>query len=203
MDYRNESLRVTFQGLSQNKTTQAKVITPFFFEYNKRKKKGVINMNVHIDTKREDQAIRLRGVVTEYFDPVVQQMGIQMNIRVEESAFQYRVVIVAFWGKRVIKVQSRDRNIKRALYIAKQKLFKKIHSKEPFGLLNEPTEPCQQTEEIAAYKRIDMKPMSIEEAILQMKTFNHHAFMFLRADTQRMCMLYKRGNGQYVLLEAN
>ncbi|TCJ98282.1 UNVERIFIED_ORG: sigma 54 modulation/S30EA-like ribosomal protein [Anoxybacillus amylolyticus] len=160
-------------------------------------------MNVHIDTKREDQAIRLREMVTEYFDPVARKMGDQMNIRVEESAFQYRVTIVVFRGKRVIKVQSRDKNIKRALYLVKQKLFKKIHSKKTFPFLNEPTKPCQRTEEILEYKRIDMKPMSIEEAILQMQTFNHHAFMFLRDDTQRMCMLYKRNNHQYVLLEAN
>ncbi|BBW98925.1 sigma 54 modulation/S30EA ribosomal C-terminal domain-containing protein [Geobacillus subterraneus] len=160
-------------------------------------------MHVHIDTKREDAAIRLREAVVECFAPVSSQIGARMNIRVEESTCQYRVVIVAVRGKRTIKVQSKHNNIKRALSMAKQKLFQKIRSSKPIDLLNETTEPRQQTEEIVAYKRIDMKPMSIEEAILQMKTFHHRAFMFLRADTQRMCLLYQRGQNQYVLLEAN
>lgn len=54
--------------------------------------------------------------------------------------------------------------------------------------------------EIARTKSIPVKPMSVEEAILQMNLLNHQFFMFQDADTDYISVVYKRKDGRYGLL---
>ena len=55
--------------------------------------------------------------------------------------------------------------------------------------------------EIVKRKVIDGKPMSEEEAILQMELVNHDFFAFKNADTGNAEILYKRKEGDYGILE--
>ncbi|GFN34629.1 ribosome hibernation-promoting factor, HPF/YfiA family [Tepidimicrobium xylanilyticum] len=50
-------------------------------------------------------------------------------------------------------------------------------------------------------KRFDMKPMDVEEAILQMELLRHNFFVFMNADTDDINVLYKRKDGNYGLIE--
>ncbi len=50
-------------------------------------------------------------------------------------------------------------------------------------------------------KQIIMKPITVEEAILEMNMVNHNFFLFLNADTDSVSVVYKRANGDYGLLE--
>lgn len=54
---------------------------------------------------------------------------------------------------------------------------------------------------IVKRKVFEMKPMYEEEAILQMETLGHASFMFYNADIENMCLLYKRKDGNYGLIE--
>lgn len=58
----------------------------------------------------------------------------------------------------------------------------------------------EDTFEIARTKTIPVKPMSVEEAILQMNLLNHQFFMFQDADTNEISLVYKRKDGRYGLL---
>ncbi|MFN3974138.1 MAG: ribosome hibernation-promoting factor, HPF/YfiA family [Dehalococcoidia bacterium] len=51
-------------------------------------------------------------------------------------------------------------------------------------------------------KRFPMKPMSVEEAALQMEALGHQFFLFQNVDTGRYSVLYRRENGDYGLIEA-
>ena len=88
----------------------------------------------------------------------------------------------------------------------KTKLEKKLHS----GALRDSVEdyyngevPEQPTVEykIARTKKIPVKPMHIEEAILQMDMLGHQFYMFRDAETEEIAVVYKRHNGGYGLLE--
>lgn len=57
------------------------------------------------------------------------------------------------------------------------------------------------TETIVKRKTIDMKPMSEEEAILQMNLVGHEFFVFKDADTNTDAVVYKRKDGNYGILE--
>lgn len=50
-------------------------------------------------------------------------------------------------------------------------------------------------------KQIPVKPVSIEEAILQMEMTGHKFYMFVNADTNEINVVYARDDGAYGLLE--
>ena len=52
-------------------------------------------------------------------------------------------------------------------------------------------------------KKVDMKPMDEEEAILQMEMLGHSFFVFKNADTDSICVLYLRKDGNYGIIETN
>lgn len=52
-------------------------------------------------------------------------------------------------------------------------------------------------------KKVDMKPMNEEEAILQMEMLGHSFFVFKNADTDSICVLYLRKDGNYGIIETN
>ena len=58
-----------------------------------------------------------------------------------------------------------------------------------------------QDEEIVKVKKFNIKPMSTEEAILQMELVQHNFFVFKDSDTENVNVIYKRNDGNYGLLE--
>lgn len=58
-------------------------------------------------------------------------------------------------------------------------------------------------EVIVKRKTIDAKPMSEEEAILQMELIGHDFFLFKNDKTDSLCVVYKRKDNGYGILEAN
>ncbi|MDY4813930.1 MAG: ribosome-associated translation inhibitor RaiA [Ruminococcus sp.] len=65
-----------------------------------------------------------------------------------------------------------------------------------------PDEDIEDEEEFdIRYKTIPVKPISVEEAILQMNMLNHDFFVFINADTNETNVVYKRKGDTYGLLE--
>ena len=56
--------------------------------------------------------------------------------------------------------------------------------------------------EIVKTKRFEVKPMTVEEAILQMKLLGHDFFVFKNVDTNEMNVVYARKDGKYALIES-
>lgn len=50
-------------------------------------------------------------------------------------------------------------------------------------------------------KRFAIKPMPVEEAILQMNLLGHSFFVFSNAETEQVNVVYKRKDGNYGLIE--
>lgn len=50
-------------------------------------------------------------------------------------------------------------------------------------------------------KRFAIKPMPVEEAVLQMNLLGHNFFVFSNADTEQVNVVYKRKDGNYGLIE--
>ncbi|WP_248929450.1 ribosome hibernation-promoting factor, HPF/YfiA family [Paenibacillus hamazuiensis] len=55
--------------------------------------------------------------------------------------------------------------------------------------------------ELVRTKRFTLKPMDIEEAILQMNMVGHNFFVFANSDTEQVNVVYKRNDGKYGLIE--
>ena len=52
-------------------------------------------------------------------------------------------------------------------------------------------------------KKIDLRPMTVEEAIDQMELLGHSFFIFLNSSTQKVCVTYLRDDGNYAVIETN
>ncbi|QHT63419.1 ribosome-associated translation inhibitor RaiA [Paenibacillus lycopersici] len=57
--------------------------------------------------------------------------------------------------------------------------------------------------ELVRTKRFLLKPMDVEEAILQMNMVGHSFYMFANSETKEVNVVYRRGDGRYGLLEAD
>lgn len=71
---------------------------------------------------------------------------------------------------------------------------------EPF--IEEETEDLPQFD-IVRTKKINVKPMDAEEAILQMNMLGHNFFIFDDVRTDGMSIVYKRKDGRYGLISVN
>ena len=61
--------------------------------------------------------------------------------------------------------------------------------------------PIDEEQKIVKYKKIDVKPMNSEEAILQMELLGHDFYIYKDSDTNNVCVLYKRKDGGYGVIE--
>lgn len=68
-----------------------------------------------------------------------------------------------------------------------------------YGSLEE--EADEEGPKIVRVKRFAIKPMSEEEAMLQIEMVGHSFYVFLNAGTNQMNVLYKRKDGNYGLIE--
>ena len=50
-------------------------------------------------------------------------------------------------------------------------------------------------------KRFPMKPMNVAEAILEMELLSHSFFLFNNMDNGQYCVVYRRQDGDYGLIE--
>ena len=57
-------------------------------------------------------------------------------------------------------------------------------------------------EKIVKRKKVEVKPMSEEEAILQMELLEHQFYIFKDADTNNIAVVYKRNEGNYGIIES-
>lgn len=89
----------------------------------------------------------------------------------------------------------------------KTKLEKRLRSAAVDELSHElelPDVPDNADEyQIIRRKQISLKPLSIQEAILQMEMLGHQFFVFLNDDNNLTTVVYKRNNGNYGLIEPN
>lgn len=87
----------------------------------------------------------------------------------------------------------------------KTRLEKRVKSGGIEALTAElPVQEAQEPEDeyqVVRKKQILMKPISVDEAILEMNMVNHDFFMFINAETDVVNVVYKRKNGDYGVLE--
>ncbi len=81
------------------------------------------------------------------------------------------------------------------------KLDKRLHAAQPAVMPEMPDEVEEEERKVVRVKRFAVKPMTVEDAITQMEMLGHNFYLFENADTNRMCVLYIRHDGDYGLLE--
>lgn len=87
----------------------------------------------------------------------------------------------------------------------KTKLEKRFHSSDSirFDQLETGEVEQESTAKIVKSKRFDVKPMSPEEAVLQMEMLHHNFYVFLNSDTNEFNVVYMRNDGDFGHIEPN
>ena len=52
-------------------------------------------------------------------------------------------------------------------------------------------------------KKIDLVPMTVDDALLQMDMLDHKFFVFLNSETNKVCVVYLREDHDYGIIETN
>ena len=83
----------------------------------------------------------------------------------------------------------------------KTRLSKHNKSVKEF-ILTEDEPLIEKNDNIVKRKKVDVKPMNEEEAVLQMELLGHQFYMYLDSDTNNYCVVYKRKDEGYGVLES-
>ena len=78
------------------------------------------------------------------------------------------------------------------------KLEKRLHQD---AFKDIPTIEPEEERRVVRTKRFALKPMDLEEAVMQMELVGHSFYVFSNADTQEVNVLYLRDDGQLGLIE--
>ena len=57
--------------------------------------------------------------------------------------------------------------------------------------------------EVVKRKKIEIKPMNLDEAILQMELLGHNFYMYKDSEINNIALVYKRNDGGYGVIEAD
>lgn len=70
-----------------------------------------------------------------------------------------------------------------------------------FESIPAPDEEQSPIGEIVKTKRLDLSPMDVHEAILQMEMLQHNFFVFINSESDLVNIVYKRNDGNYGVME--
>ncbi|NLC11328.1 MAG: ribosome-associated translation inhibitor RaiA [Firmicutes bacterium] len=168
--------------------------------------------NVEVTPFLADYAEKRLGKFEKYFD---QPMEAQVTLSVQKGE---HIVEVTFTVDSLIlrgeeatddmyaSIDLVVDKIERQLHKYKTRINRKLRNKGIKDLneqfLNKQKEDFEEPEQtVVRRKRFVMKPMPVEEAIMQMNLLSHDFFVFTNADTEEINVLYRRKDGNYGLIE--
>lgn len=82
----------------------------------------------------------------------------------------------------------------------KTRLEKKLYQNTPMQIDTEYVD--EEDYNVIKTKRITLVPMDVEDAILEMNMLGHSFFLFRDIATEKTCVVYKRLDGDYGVIEA-
>ena len=149
--------------------------------------------------------------IEKYFK---EDIDVKATVRAKKNRQTIEVTIIPV-NSSIIRAEDSQENLYAAIDVVVDKLSKQL-KKYKTKLLNknhdggsirfENIDPIAVEDEnelkIVRRKKFGFnKPMSEEEAILQMELLGHNFFMFTNCDTEEMSVVYKRKFGDYGIIE--
>lgn len=128
------------------------------------------------------------------------------EVTLKSNGMYYRATEAT--GDMYASVDSAAAAIERQIRKNKTRLAKKLREgileKEPEVAPEFPMDETEESFELVRTKRFAIKPMAVEEAILQMNLLGHEFFAFKNSENDNaFAVVYKRNNGGYGLIEDN
>ena len=140
--------------------------------------------------------------------------NVLLRVRGNSQIIEFTIPTAKF----ILRSEEEDKDLYAAIDLVTDKLERQIrknktrlnrqnanNSLKEFNFDYEMTsnEESNEDEIIVKIKNIEMKPMDEEEAILEMNLLGHEFFVYKDMHTNKVCVLYKRKDGNYGLIETN
>lgn len=140
---------------------------------------------------------------------------VEVKVVIKQYDFQSRVEVAIHAEKYVLRAEEKQDDVYAAVDVVldklerqirkhKTKLNKKIKERLPlsdtFFVTNHEGDEVEAGIEVIKEKKIELRPMDIEEAILQLQLIGHDFYFFLEADTNQPMVVYKRKEGQFGII---
>lgn len=147
------------------------------------------------------------GKIEKYFND---SSDIDVHVLIKIQGIYQKVEVTIPLKKVILRSEEENKDLYAAIDLVADKLERQIRknktrlkSKDSIKQFSEfETKENEETnEKIIKRKIIDLKPMSEEEAILQMNLIGHEFFVFENADTNSNSVLYLRKDGNYGIIE--
>lgn len=172
----------------------------------------VIAKNIELTPALKEMVEKKISKLEKYFGPNVEAratLSVQKNRQRVEVTIPFNGVILR--GEEVTddmykSIDLVEEKLVRQIRKQRTKLSRKNNSGSlrypEFNSLefkNEDTD--EDTSRIVKTKSFNVKPMSADEAVLQMELLGHSFFVYKDADTNNVSVVYKRKDGNYGLIE--
>ena len=168
----------------------------------------VIGKNINVTPALKEIVEKKISKMDKYFEPNVTAratLTVQKNSQIFEVTIPFNGLILRCEESTDDMYKSIDlveNKLERQIRKQKTKLQRRSNESLRFGNFDEVASEEDDNEgEIVKVKRFNIKPMSAEEAILQMELVEHNFFVFKDCDTENINVIYKRKDGNYGLLE--
>ena len=167
----------------------------------------VIGKNIDVTPALREIVERKILKLDRYFNPNVEAratLTVQKNSQIFEVTIPFNGVILRCeestddMYKSIDLVQAK---LERQIRKQRTKLQRRNNESLRFSNFDEVALEDDNQGEIVRVKKFNIKPMSTEEAILQMELVEHNFFVFKDSDTDNVNVIYKRKDGNYGLLE--
>lgn len=151
------------------------------------------------------------GKLERYLNP---ETEVKVTVSAKKSTQKIEVTIIPVSGP-IIRAEDSQGNLYAAIDVVYDKLKKQIrryknklqdkHQSKDQSIRFQIGEEIEDDESldivIERRKKFDMKPMSPEEAVLQMELIEHEFYMFRNIESDEISIVYKREDGGYGLIE--
>ena len=172
--------------------------------------------------KIRGEKIKITASIQEYvenklskLDKYFKELEIEANVLIRIRGKEQIIEVTIPYDKYTLRGEERQEDLYAAIDLVihkiegqirktKAKLKKQIkQNNEFFNFDYEVTKEEAEESKIVKRKTLEMKPMDEEEAILEMNLLGHEFFVYKDMHTNKVCVLYKRKDGNYGLIETN
>lgn len=169
--------------------------------------------NIEITEALRQYACDKVSRVGKYFDGILKteiELSVERNPKIPESQV---IEVTIFSTGPIIRAKESASDMYHAIDLVTTKLERQArrvkekmidrhhHAKNPFKELSVADEDEESEAVIVKTKSFALKPMTPEEATLQMDLVGHDFFVFINSETEETNVVYKRKDGNYGLIE--
>jgi len=170
-------------------------------------KVNVSGKNFNVTKALKEYAEKKVGKLERFFDT---EVDAQVTLSVEKD--RHIVEVTMPLNGMLLRGETETNDMYSSIDVVVDKLEKQIEKyktkiarsikKTPFKYNGKEQKVTEDNEpKVVRVKRFALKPMDLEEAVMQMDLLGHDFFVFSNAETDQVNVVYKRRDGNYGLIE--